>query len=204
MSTGETYRVRMSGISKRYGAIQTLDRRVPDAEAGRGPGPGRRQCRRQVDADQGAVGGGTFRMRARSRSTASRSSSLARPMRGGARRDGLSGPIALRHGRRRRQLFLGREPRRRIAGISFLDKPRMREQARADAGPPRHRHPDTQAQGRKAFRRPAAVDRDRPRRLLRAARADHGRADRGAGRRRGRGGAGADPHRRARAASASS
>ena len=90
-------------------------------------------------------------------------------------------------------LFLGREPRRSRAG------PPTARQAADDRGgqaPPRRAgdpHPQSAGAGGPALRRPAAVDRDRPGRRLRAARPDHGRADLRAGRGRGRGRAAPDP-----------
>ena len=99
----------------------------------------------------------------------------------------------VRHGRCRRQPVSRPRAGRRIFGLPFLDKTRMRAEARAHAGGARHPYPESRRTRGAALRRAAAVDRDRPRRRLRAQRADHGRADLGAGRGRGRGRAAADP-----------
>jgi ribose transport system ATP-binding protein len=130
MSSGETYRVRMSGVSKRYNAIQTLD----DVSLTLKPG--------EVLGLVGDNGAG--------KSTLSKVlSGAVIPDAGTIEIDGVpvifSSPADARAARVEMvyqdlslcdtvdvagNLFLGREPRWRIAGISFLDKKRMREQAR--------------------------------------------------------------------------
>ncbi|TJV46591.1 MAG: sugar ABC transporter ATP-binding protein [Mesorhizobium sp.] len=130
MSSGETYRVRMSGISKRYNAIQTLD----DVSLVLRPG--------EVLGLVGDNGAG--------KSTLSKVlSGAVVPDAGTIEIDGtpvtFNSPADARAARVEMvyqdlslcdtvdvagNLFLGREPRRRIAGISFLDKKRMHEQTR--------------------------------------------------------------------------
>ncbi|RUU06610.1 sugar ABC transporter ATP-binding protein, partial [Mesorhizobium sp. M6A.T.Ca.TU.002.02.2.1] len=127
MSSGETYRVRMSGISKRYNAIQTLD----DVSLVLRPG--------EVLGLVGDNGAG--------KSTLSKVlSGAVVPDAGTIEIDGMpvtfNSPADSRAARVEMvyqdlslcdtvdvagNLFLGREPRRRIAGISFLDKKRMHE-----------------------------------------------------------------------------
>ncbi len=124
-------RVRMRGISKRYGAIQTLD----DVSLDLGPG--------EVLGLVGDNGAG--------KSTLSKVlSGAVVPDRGTIEIDGT--PVAFASPADARaqhvemvyqdlslcdtvdvagNLFLGREPRRRVLGLPFLDKPRMRADAAA-------------------------------------------------------------------------
>ena len=106
-------------------------RRRPRPVPGRGAGPGRRQCRRQVDADQDH----RRRLRARCRHDRARrhaaSPSPRRPRRGprrsrwSTRTSRLCDTIDVAG-----NLFLGREPTRRVLGLRLLDQRRMLEEAK--------------------------------------------------------------------------
>ena len=83
-----------SGIRKRFGSIEALRGVDLDLLPGEVPGPGRRQCRRQVDADQ------DHRRRLRARRRHDRPRRRAGRLRhagrgpGAEHRDGLPGPLA--------------------------------------------------------------------------------------------------------------
>ena len=132
--------------ARRFGTHRGAARRRPRPLAGRGAGPGRRQRRRQVDADQDP----RRRLRARRRhdraSRASPSASPARPRRGrGASRWSTRTSRSCDTVDVAGNLFLGREPMRRVLGVPLLDKPRMLAEARRDARPARHPHPEPAA-----------------------------------------------------------
>jgi len=131
MIDADTYRVRMTGISKRYNAIQTLDNVSLTLKPGEVLG---------LVGDNGA-----------GKSTLSKVlSGAVVPDSGTIEIDGkpvaFSSPADARAARVEMvyqdlslcdtidvagNIFLGREPRRRIAGMSFLDKKAMNAQARA-------------------------------------------------------------------------
>ena len=132
----------------------------------RGAGPGRRQCRRQVDADQDPRRRLRARTPARSSSTAGACASPARPRRArqrsrwSTRTSRLCDTIDVAG-----NLFLGREPLRRGARASRCwTSARMHARgARAILRGLDIHDPATCEPGRPALRRPAPVDRDRAR-----------------------------------------
>ena len=156
----------MEDISKPYGAIKSLDDVSLDLARRRGPGPRRRQRRRQVDAEQDAVRRGRSGHRHASCST-------AQPVRFASPADARAQRVEMVYqdlslcdtvdvaG----NLFLGREPRRRVLGIPFMDKRRMHAEAAAMLASLgiACRAP---AQGRKSVGWPAPEHRDRTRGLL--------------------------------------
>jgi simple sugar transport system ATP-binding protein len=104
-------------------------------------------------------------------------------------------------------IFLGREPKRKLFGLPADSRPQDdgRRRARHDGESRLPRHPSRRT-GRRLLRRPAAGDRDRSRDLLERSPGDHGRADRRARRARAAPCAGAGQgaaRRRARASSSS-
>ena len=83
-------------------------------------------------------------------------------------------------------IFLGRELTRSVLGVKLIDARRMRARGRGDDREARRARQIGDADRRPAFRRPAAVGRDRPRAHLQPEARHHGRADRGARGARGR------------------
>ena len=94
----------LTGVTKRFGAVQALNGVDFEVERRRGRRPRRRQRRRQVDADQGDRRASSPPTSGEYRSRASRSSVPTPAGRDRARdRDRLPGPRAVRQPRRRRE-----------------------------------------------------------------------------------------------------
>jgi simple sugar transport system ATP-binding protein len=164
MTQTEPYRVKMTGIFKRYHTMQTLEDVSLTLKPGEvlglvgDNGAGKSTLTKVLS---GAVipDAGTIEIDGKTVSFASPADSRAARVEMVYQDLSLCDSVDVAG-----NLFLGREPRRRIAGVPFLDNRKMHTQARD------------------------MLDR------LGIVIADHGRADGSACRRRSRGGTGADPH----------
>ena len=130
MSDGETYRVRMTGISKRYGPIQTLDDVSLNLKPGEvlglvgDNGAGKSTLSKVLS---GAVipDSGTIEIDGRAVSFSSPADARAARVEMVYQDLSLCDTVDVAG-----NLFLGREPRRHLLGVPFLDNRRMHEQTR--------------------------------------------------------------------------
>jgi ABC-type oligopeptide transport system ATPase subunit len=90
-------------------------------------------------------------------------------------------------------IFLGREPQKKILGMNFVDRATMRRRGAGDDRPARRAAAGAEPAGRVVLRRSAAIGRHRPRADLRPEARHHGRTHRRARRARGAGRARPDP-----------
>ena len=175
--------MRAREINKVFGATHALQGRRLHGHGGARDGALRRERRRQVDADEDPRRDRDRRRRGRSSSTASRSCSTGP-------RDAAGRGIAIIH--QELSLF----PNLSIADNIFMARERAPAGLMVDRAAQREvttsllerldEPLDPDAHGRRPARRSAADRRDRARALRGRAGADHGRADLGAQRRRGR------------------
>ena len=195
-------------VSKAFGAVQALNRRVVRRPSRRGRRARRRQRRRQVDDHQGDFRRVPRTTTARSCSAESRSTSPRRRRRATSGIETIYQDLALADNLSiGENIFLGREPKRQLLGVlPILDRAKMAEAAKETMAQARLPRDPARRAGRGLFRRPAAGDRHRPRHLLERAARHHGRADRRARRARAAPRPGADQvaaGRRARGSSSS-
>jgi simple sugar transport system ATP-binding protein len=130
MIDGEGYRVKMTGISKRYNTIQTLDEVSLTLRPGEvlglvgDNGAGKSTLSKVLS---GAVipDSGTVEIDGKTVGFASPADSRAARIEMVYQDLSLCDSVDVAG-----NLFLGREPRRRMLGLPFLDKPRMHRQAR--------------------------------------------------------------------------
>lgn len=130
MDAGETLRVRMSGISKRYGAIQTLDNVSLTLRPGEvlglvGDNGAGKSTLSKVLSGAEIPDSGTIEIDGREVAFASPGDARAARVEMVYQDLSLCDTVDVAG-----NLFLGREPRRAIAGIPFLDKRRMHIEAR--------------------------------------------------------------------------
>ena len=128
METGVP-RVRMRGISKRYGTIQTLDDVSLDLMPGEvlglvGDNGAGKSTLSKVLSGAVVPDAGTIEIDGRAVSFASPAEARAQHVEMVYQDLSLCDTVDVAG-----NLFLGREPRRRVLGIPFLDKPRMRADA---------------------------------------------------------------------------
>jgi simple sugar transport system ATP-binding protein len=131
MTESETYRVRMSGVSKRYNAIQTLDNVSLTLKPGEvlglvGDNGAGKSTLSKVLSGAVVPDSGTIEIDGKPVSFTSPADARAARVEMVYQDLSLCDTIDVAG-----NLFLGREPRRVIAGMPFLDKKRMHEQARA-------------------------------------------------------------------------
>ncbi len=131
MADGETYRVRMTGISKRYSAIQTLDNVSLTLKPGEvlglvGDNGAGKSTLSKVLSGAVVPDSGTIEIDGKPVSFASPADARAARVEMVYQDLSLCDTIDVAG-----NLFLGREPRRVIAGMPFLDKQQMHMQARA-------------------------------------------------------------------------
>lgn len=134
MNGSDSYRVRMNGISKRYGAIQTLDNVSLTLRPGEvlglvgDNGAGKSTLSKVLS---GAVipDSGTIEIDGEQVAFVSPADARAARVEMVYQDLSLCDTVDVAG-----NLFLGREPRRSIAGVSFLDKRRMHSEARAMLG----------------------------------------------------------------------
>jgi hypothetical protein len=170
--------VEMRDMRVSFGGVHAVADVNIDLRARRGGRPRRRQRRRQVHPDAGRSPARIRPIRARSSSTASRSSiTNPRDAKAYGHRDDLpdAGP---RRQRRRGGQHVPR-PRADDAARARSTTRRWRRDAQGD-GPAQPQLQELQDAGEVAVGRPAPVGRHRPRGPLQRPDPDHGRADRGA------------------------
>jgi len=131
MADGETYRVRMTGISKRYNAIQTLDNVSLTLKPGEvlglvGDNGAGKSTLSKVLSGAVVPDSGTIEIDGKPVSFASPADARSARVEMVYQDLSLCDTIDVAG-----NLFLGREPRRVIAGMPFLDKRQMHTQARA-------------------------------------------------------------------------
>ena len=131
MAPNSEYRVRMSGISKRYGAIQVLDDVGLTLKPGEvlglvGDNGAGKSTLSKVLSGAVVPDSGTIEIDGETVSFSSPSDARAKRVEMVYQDLSLCDTIDVAG-----NLLLGREPRRRIAGIAFLDKPAMQAAARS-------------------------------------------------------------------------
>ena len=194
--------IELESVSKYFGSVIALERRVLRRARRRGALPSRRQRRRQVDADQDLSGVHT--------PDAGEILVGGQPARFGSPKETLDHGIATVYQDLAlvplmsvaRNFFLGREPVKRIGFVRQLDIDYANRTAYRELRRHGHRAARCRAAGRHAVGRRAPVPGHRARHPFRRQGADPRRADIGAGRASGLGRAASSSSSRRRAASA--
>ena len=177
----------LQDVSKQFGSVIALCRRVDDGRRRRGALPARRQRRRQVDADQDPLRRAPpseGEILSRAGRWSSEPARRARPR----HRHGVPGSRDDPADEHHAQLLPGPRGQLRALPLRRFDVDTANRVARGD-GEDRHRRARPDPGRGHALGRRAAVRRDRPRGLFRRQGADPRRADLGPGRQAGLGGA---------------